>query len=688
MSYKIIIRVFLVLPFLCLLSFRSEKKPSTSLAILQKGKHIVWDQQTLRKVSSSEAGRSNGYGRIIQLADKSLICVYESAGNTVAVTSNDLGASWSSTTTIAARHDGISMAVPDLLQLRSGKLIVFYNPRPGQKSLEKKFGIRCKMSDDGGKNWSAEQSLYDADWQFENGCWEPSAVQLPNGEIQLFFANESDYRKSNEQNISMLRSADNGVSWTKEREVVSFRKGFRDGMPVPILLNNQQEVVFAIEDNSSGNFKPYIIRSSLRDNWSALVNGRNDNRSYALAEKIDNKIYAGAPYLRQLKSGETILSYQGTEGRINMMQRADMKVVIGDQYARNFGAKSVPFLIPADKSCLWNSLSILDDDTIIAITSTNAHSDRSEIWMIKGRLVSDEENDSKILLMADPTVFLDKGTYYLYGTSSNKGFQSYVSSDLKNWSAPKDLNGAMVLRKGEAFGNGGFWAPQVFKHKELYYMAYTADEQIAIATSSSPLGPFKQKVLKSLSGTGKQIDPYLYFDGNGKVYLYHVKLQTGNRIFVVEMKADLSDVILGTEKECISGTDFWENTERTGWPVTEGPTVVKHNNLYYLIYSANDFRSKDYAVGYATSWSPLGPWQKYSGNPIISRIKLGLNGSGHGDLFTDKKGALKYVLHVHNSNVKVSPRATGLIGIKFRKVAEGDDILEVDSTSFKLLKLN
>lgn len=682
------IRVLSAFPLLFLMAFSTSNRLLPVSEIPLKEKHIVWDQKTLRKVSTTETGKSSGYGRMIQLADKSLICVYESSGSTVLVRSSDLGLTWSSEEIIAARKEGVNMAVPDLLQAKNGRLIVFYNPRPDGKSPDKKFGIRCKSSDNDGKSWSAEKVLYEADWQFENGCWEPSAVQLPNGEIQLFFANESDYRQSNAQNISLLRSVDNGNTWTKVREVVSFRKGFRDGMPVPILLKNRKEVAFAIEDNGDGNFKPYIIKNSLVENWLKFVDADSKNRRYALAEPLAKEIYAGAPYLRQLKTGETILSYQGTEGRINDMNHADMKVVIGDENARNFGSKSVPFLIPEGKSCLWNSLTVLDDDTIIAVTSTNAFSDKSEIWMIKGHVVSDETDNGKLILMADPTVFLDKGNYYLYGTSSNRGFQSYVSKDLVSWSEPEGLEGAMVLRKGEAFGNGGFWAPQVFKYKGLYYMAYTADEQIAIATSNSPLGPFKQKAMKSLSGSGKQIDPFIYFDDNGKIYLYHVKLQNGNRIFVAEMKPDLSDVILGTEKECISGTENWENTEHTGWPVTEGPTVVKHNNLYYLIYSANDFRSKDYAVGYATSTAPMGPWKKYVGNPIISRAKLGMNGSGHGDLFVDKTGKLKYVLHVHNSQDKVSPRATGLIDIKFEKVNGAGDILKADTSSFKLLKLN
>jgi len=289
------------------------------------------------------------------------------------------------------------------------------------------------------------------------------------------------------------------------------------------------------------------------------------------------------------------------------------------------------------------------------------------------------------IFLADPTIFLDKGTYYLYGTSGNRGFLVYQSTDLKNWTGPVGVGHGYALSKGESYGTKGFWAPQVFKHKGVYYMAYTADEQIAIAKSNSPLGPFKQEVMKPLSGSGKQIDPFVFFDSDGKPYMYHVKLQDGNRIFVTPMKADLSDVLPGGSTECISGTLPWENTENTGWPVTEGPTVLKHKDLYYLIYSANDFRNKDYAVGYATSTSPMGPWKKFEGSPIISRKLVNFNGSGHGDLFKDKSGNYRYVLHVHNSPSRVSPRITGLTDMQFKRKNGQPDILEADGSGFGIL---
>ncbi|KAA2239825.1 family 43 glycosylhydrolase [Chitinophaga agrisoli] len=290
------------------------------------------------------------------------------------------------------------------------------------------------------------------------------------------------------------------------------------------------------------------------------------------------------------------------------------------------------------------------------------------------------------IFLADPTIFADKGMYYLYGTSSNRGFLVYESTDLKTWHQPQDSTRRLALQRGQSFGSKGFWAPQVVQYKGSYYMAYTADEQIAIAKASSPAGPFKQDQFGPLSGTGKQIDPFLFFDEDGKIYLYHVKLQEGNRIFVTEMKPDLSDVVTGTEKECITSTGGWENTAGATWPVAEGPTVLKHKKTYYLLYSANDFRNKDYAVGYATSSSPLGPWKKYAGSPIISRHTVEQNGTGHGDVFTDKKGQLKYVLHSHRSEDRVSPRATAVIGLHFKSVKDGPDLLEADAGSFEWLQ--
>lgn len=352
------------------------------------GSRIAWDRRTLKKIST-ETGY-NGYARVIQLQDRSLLCVYESNGNVVAVKSFDNGLSWSAPMTIASKMNGTNMTVPDVLQLQDNSILVAFNPRPYDIDPSRRFGIRTIKSYDGGQTWQDERLLYEAGYQFENGCWEPAAIQLPGGEIQLFFANEGPFTHSGEQNISLLRSSDGGLTWTAEPETVSFRTGSRDGMPVPLLLEDKNEIIVAIEDNGETTFKPYIIRSSIDNSWSTVVTGNSPRRSYALSNPIDHHNYAGAPYLARLSSGETILSYQGTEGRsTNSLGNADMKVTLGTDEGLNFNRKTTPFIIPENKSCLWNSVSVLEGDTVMALTSTNAYSSNTEVWMIKGHLIQD-----------------------------------------------------------------------------------------------------------------------------------------------------------------------------------------------------------------------------------------------------------------------------------------------------------
>ncbi|MGE8380387.1 MAG: family 43 glycosylhydrolase, partial [Sphingobacterium sp.] len=139
------------------------------------------------------------------------------------------------------------------------------------------------------------------------------------------------------------------------------------------------------------------------------------------------------------------------------------------------------------------------------------------------------------IFQADPTIFYDNGYYYLYGTNGDGdkqlGFKVYRSKDLKQWAGPIGAKAGFALVKEDVFGTKGFWAPQVWSEQGKFYMAYTADEQIAIAISDSPMGPFKQVIAKTLIDGGKQIDPYVFRDSDGKKYLFHVRLVEGNRIF-------------------------------------------------------------------------------------------------------------------------------------------------------------
>jgi xylan 1,4-beta-xylosidase len=249
------------------------------------------------------------------------------------------------------------------------------------------------------------------------------------------------------------------------------------------------------------------------------------------------------------------------------------------------------------------------------------------------------------------------------------------------------VNNGLALRKGDAFGSRGFWAPHIFSYQNKIYMAYTANESIAIAESDNPLGPFKQVIKEPLAAPVKQIDPFIFMDEDGTKYLYHVRVANGgNRIYVAEMKDDFSGIKQETLRECITATENWENIENARWSVIEGPSVLKHKGLYYLVYSANHFKSKDYAVGYAISDNPYGPWEKYQGSPIIRRDHVNQPGTGHGDFFRDNDQDLYYVFHTHNSDTAIGPRKTAIVKAEFVKSKNDNDKLKIDKRSFRYLK--
>ena len=353
---------------------------------------IVWDQSTLKQVAPLSGNKSANYARMIQLHNGNLLCVYESNGCVECTQSCDLGKTWLQPVIIAAAITGVNMAVPDILELKDHSLLASYNPRPhkinGGWDTTKHFAIRTKKSYDQGKTWRDERLIYEASYQFEDGCWEPSQIQLPNGEIQLYFSNEGIYTHSNEQNISIFRSRDNGLTWTQKPEIVSFTPGHRDGMPVPIILKGSKEILFSIEDNAGGQFKPSIIRNSFSQNWKKTVGANDPERTYALTPRLPDTVYSGAPYLRQLPGGQTVLSYQSTFGRNSNWELACMRVAVGNSEGKDFINTATPFNVPLNKHGLWNSLCVLNDGTIIALTSTDAYNSYTAIWMIKGHLIN------------------------------------------------------------------------------------------------------------------------------------------------------------------------------------------------------------------------------------------------------------------------------------------------------------
>ncbi|RYY09715.1 MAG: beta-xylosidase [Chitinophagaceae bacterium] len=263
--------------------------------------------------------------------------------------------------------------------------------------------------------------------------------------------------------------------------------------------------------------------------------------------------------------------------------------------------------------------------------------------------------------IADPFVLRVDGKFYLYGTDDKKpndGIPVLVSDDMVNWSGPAgNAAGKLALAKGSSYGTRGFWAPFVVQNNHMFYMYYTANEKIAVATSDSPLGPFMQQEFRPLNDSLKEIDPHVFIDDDGRKYIYFVRLINGNRTFAAELADDMRSLKPGTVVECINQSQPWEIISGNKWPVTEAPAILKHQGKYYLFYTANDFRSPAYNVGYAVSASPLGPFVKYKENPLIRQTDK-IKGTGGCEFVTGPGEKLYMFYHAHADEQSPTPRRT------------------------------
>lgn len=265
--------------------------------------------------------------------------------------------------------------------------------------------------------------------------------------------------------------------------------------------------------------------------------------------------------------------------------------------------------------------------------------------------------------LADPFILVTDSVYYAYGTYSNnadEGFRVYKSTNLMQW----ELCEGYALNKKDVWGEGEFWAPEVYWIESLdkYIMYYSAEERLCCAISDNPTGPFQSNRKPLLPG--KNIDPNLLRTSQGEAYLYYAKTTNiGNTIWCSRLTEDFQNIIPNTEVNCISPSQEWEIDY-----INEGPEVLEHKGKYYMMFSGNGYSKPFYGIGLATSDSPTGPWMKYDHNPILQYpVYKGITyeGAGHNCLFTDHDGIPRTVFHVHPKPGIPDPRILIIATFKF-----------------------
>ncbi|MCC9063533.1 glycoside hydrolase family 43 protein [Flavobacterium piscisymbiosum] len=229
----------------------------------------------------------------------------------------------------------------------------------------------------------------------------------------------------------------------------------------------------------------------------------------------------------------------------------------------------------------------------------------------------------------DPTICRVEDKFYLVNSSFCyfPGLPIFESTDLVNW---KQIGNIIDRPEQANFGNsrlsGGMYAPTLRYHNGTFYVICTnvSGGGNFIVTAKNPAGPWSNPmVIPGVDG----IDPDIFFDDDGKLYITHngpppnnISVHDGHRaIYMFEY--DLAkQKIIGESKLVING-----GTDMAIKPVwIEGPHVIKKNGFYYMIcaqggtgynHSEVVFRSKNI----------YGPYESYSNNPIMTQSHLDPN---------------------------------------------------------------
>jgi hypothetical protein len=234
---------------------------------------------------------------------------------------------------------------------------------------------------------------------------------------------------------------------------------------------------------------------------------------------------------------------------------------------------------------------------------------------------------------ADPNAAIFGNTFYIYPTTDGiaswgaTSFKTFSSTNLVDWTD----RGVILDLANVSWCHANAWAPTIAYRNGTYYFYFSACQQIGVATSTSPTGPFTDALGRALVTTGQyggqSIDPMVFIDDDGQAYMYFGQ-------------GSLNAVRLNANMTSFNGTPV--NLAPSGY--NEGTFVFKRNGTYYFMWSENDTRSEDYRVAYGRSSSPLGPITKV-GVILSKNLSLGIKGTGHHSIIQTSSGAYYIVYH-------------------------------------------
>ena len=279
----------------------------------------------------------------------------------------------------------------------------------------------------------------------------------------------------------------------------------------------------------------------------------------------------------------------------------------------------------------------------------------------------------------DPSIVRVDDDYYLVNSSFaySPGVPIFHSKDLVNWqSLGHVLTTPTQLPIEKQSSSRGIYAPTIRYHQGIFYLITTLVDIRGnfIATAKNPAGPWSEPVLLPEIGG---IDPDLFFDDDGKVYIAHndapigEPLYNGHRaIWLWEYDLKNQKVVKDSGRVIVNGgVDI---SQKPIW--IEGPHIYKINGWYYLV-CAEGGTGQDHSAVVFRSKSLDQPFVAYEGNPILTQRDLPMNRSnavanaGHVDLVQTKEGewwAVFLATRPYEKNIFNTGRETFLLPVTWK----------------------
>jgi beta-xylosidase len=286
---------------------------------------------------------------------------------------------------------------------------------------------------------------------------------------------------------------------------------------------------------------------------------------------------------------------------------------------------------------------------------------------------------------ADPFVWKFKGKYFAVGTGvlgriagkiteeqlssetlngEERAIPLLISDDFVNWK----FHGPALIVPPE-FCKKPFWAPEVAYDGSHFYLYYSTAisglrHQLRVAKSKNPDGPFEDvgHLIGGDDQTPFAIDAHPFLDDSGDWFLFYARdfLNTENgsnagTALVVDRLVNMTK-LAGEEKIVLRSHRSWQlfkaQREMYGkiwdWHTLEGPTVRKHNGLYYCFFSGGCYENETYGVEYCVSEKVSGPYSD-AGNelgPRVLKTVVGkVVGPGHNSIITGPDGVTDYMVY-------------------------------------------